>query len=73
VYWRGPGGGAGDHGAGAHGAGDHGAGDHGAAWSPALDETVARFGEVSAARDALTAASGGPGAVPPGCRVARLA
>ena len=48
-------------------------GPDGSAWSPALDETVARFPAVTEARDALTAASGGPGAVPPGCRVARLA
>ena len=59
LYWRGPGGSA--------------EGDRRGTWSPALDETVARFPAINEARDALTAASGGPGTVPPGCRLARLA
>src|SRR6202035_3746300 len=58
LYWCGPGGSA--------------TGDRGGTWSPALDETVARFAAITEAHDALTAASGGPGTVPPGCRLARL-
>ena len=59
LYWCGPGGSA--------------AGDRRGIWSPALDETVARFPTITGARDALTAAFGGDGTVPPGCRLARLA
>ncbi len=58
LYWCGPGGSA--------------TGDRQGTWSPALDETVARFPAITEAHDALTAASGGPGTVPPGCRLARL-
>ncbi|MGH3194587.1 MAG: hypothetical protein ACRDNT_01365 [Streptosporangiaceae bacterium] len=58
-YWRGPAGGA--------------AGNRQGAWSPALDETVARFPAITEARDELIAAFGGTGTVPPGCRLARLA
>jgi hypothetical protein len=43
------------------------------AWSPALDNDVARFPGPGQARDALITASGGAGAVPPGCRLVRLA
>jgi hypothetical protein len=43
------------------------------AWSPALDNDVARFPGPSQARDALITASGGAAAVPPGCRLVRLA
>jgi hypothetical protein len=42
-------------------------------WSPALDENVARFPGAGEARDALIAAFGGAEAVPPGCRLVRLA
>jgi len=42
-------------------------------WSPALDGDVARFGAAGQARDVLTAAFGGPAAVPAGCRLVRLA
>jgi hypothetical protein len=61
AYWRGPGRGA---------ARDPG---HTAAWSPALDTDVARFSGPGQARDALITAAGGAGAVPPGCRLSRLA
>ena len=61
AYWRGPGRGA---------TPDPG---HAAAWSPALDTDVARFPDPSQARDALISAAGGADAVPPGCRLARLA
>src|SRR5580692_8035450 len=47
--------------------------DHAAAWSPALDTDVARFPGPGQAREALITAAGGPGAVPPGCRLVRLA
>ncbi len=43
------------------------------AWSPALDNDVARFPGPGQARDALITAFGGAGAVPPGCRLVRLA
>jgi hypothetical protein len=42
-------------------------------WSPALDKHVARFPSADEARNALIAAFGSPGAVPPGCRLVRLA
>jgi len=61
AYWRGPGRRA------APGPG------HAAEWSPALDADVARFPGPGQARDALVTAAGGPGAVPPGCRLVRLA
>jgi hypothetical protein len=61
AYWRGPGRRA-----------TPGPG-HAAAWSPALDTHVARFPGPGQAREALITAAGGPGAVPPGCRLVRLA
>jgi hypothetical protein len=61
TYWRGPGRGA------------RPGPDRAGAWSPALDNNVARFPDPSQARDALVTAFGGVGAVPPGCRLARLA
>jgi hypothetical protein len=61
AYWRGPGRGA-----------TPGPGRVGA-WSPALDTDVARFPGPGQARDALINAAGGTGAVPPGCRLVRLA
>jgi hypothetical protein len=61
AYWRGPGRRA-----------TPGPG-HAAAWSPALDTDVARFPGPGQAREALITAAGGPGAVPPGCRLVRLA
>ncbi len=42
-------------------------------WSPALDDDVARFPAADEARDALITAFGRAGAVPPGCRLMRLA
>jgi hypothetical protein len=60
AYWRGPG-------RRARGRDDAGA------WSPALGNDVARFPGPGQARDALIIASGGAGAVPPGCRLVRLA
>ena len=42
-------------------------------WSPALDESVARFPDADQAHAALVAAFGDPGAVPPGCKLVRLA
>jgi hypothetical protein len=42
-------------------------------WSPDLDDDVARFPAADQARDALIAAFGGAAAVPPGCRLVRLA
>jgi len=42
-------------------------------WSPALDDDVARFPVADAARDALITAFGSADAVPPGCRLMRLA
>jgi hypothetical protein len=61
AYWHGPGrsGGPGRN--------------HAGTWSPALDESVARFPGTEEARAALAAAFGNPGAVPPGCRLAGLA
>jgi hypothetical protein len=47
--------------------------DRAGAWSPALDNDVARFPGPGQARDALITAFGGAGAVPPGCRLVRLA
>lgn len=61
AYWRGPGRGATP------------GPDRAGAWSPALDNDVARFSGPGQARDALITASGGVGAVPPGCRLVRLA
>ena len=60
AYWRGPGRAA---------AGRYRAG----AWSPALDEGVARFPGADQARDALITAFGGADEVPRGCRLVRLA
>ena len=60
AYWCGPG---------RRAPGRDGAG----AWSPALGNDVARFPGPGHARDALITASGGVGAVPPGCRLVRLA
>jgi hypothetical protein len=61
AYWRGPGRGATP------------GPDRAGAWSPALDADVARFSGPGQARDALITAAGGAGAVPPGCRLVRLA
>jgi hypothetical protein len=61
AYWRGPG-----------RAATRGR-DCAGTWSPALDDGVARFPGASQARDALITAFGGVGAVPPGCRLVRLA
>jgi hypothetical protein len=61
AYWRGPGRAA------APGQ------DPAGTWSPALDDNVARFPAAVEARDALITAFGGAGAVPPGCRLIRLA
>jgi len=61
AYWRGPG----------HGATS--GPDRAGAWSPALDTDIARFPGPGQARDALITAAGGAGAVPPGCRLVRLA
>jgi hypothetical protein len=61
TYWRGPG-----------PAPDQGRKRPGT-WSPALDENTARFPGAGQARDALITAHGGPGAVPAGCRLVRLA
>jgi hypothetical protein len=61
AYWRGPGRGATP------------GPDRPGAWSPALDTDVARFPGAAQARDALITAVGGAGAVPPGCRLVRLA
>ncbi len=61
AYWRGPGRGA------------RPGPDLPGAWSPALDTDVARFPGPGQARDALITAAGGAGAVPPGCRLVRLA
>ena len=47
--------------------------DRAEAWSPALDDDVARFPGPGQARDALITAAGRAGAVPPGCRLMRLA
>jgi hypothetical protein len=60
AYWRGPGRGAPGR-------------DRAGAWSPAPGTDVARFPGPGQARDALITASGGAGAVPPGCRLVRLA
>jgi hypothetical protein len=61
AYWRGPGR---DATPGPDRAGE---------WSPALGNDVARFPGPGQARDALITAVGGAGAVPPGCRLVRLA
>jgi hypothetical protein len=61
AYWRGPGRGATP------------GPDRAGTWSPALDTGVARFPGPGQARDALITAAGGAGAVPPGCRLVRLA
>jgi hypothetical protein len=61
AYWRGPGRGA------VPGS------DRTEAWSPALGNDVARFPGPGQARDALINAFGRASAVPPGCRLARLA
>lgn len=47
--------------------------DRAGTWSPVLDNDVARFPGPGQARDALITAFGGASAVPPGCRLARLA
>jgi hypothetical protein len=47
--------------------------DRAGAWSPALGNDVARFPGPGQARNALITAVGGAGAVPPGCRLVRLA
>ncbi len=47
--------------------------EHPGPWSQALDDEVARFPAGAEARDALIAAFGGDAAVPPGCRLVRLA
>jgi hypothetical protein len=60
AYWRGPGRAGPDQ-------------DRAGTWSPALDDDVARFSGADQARDTLITAFGGPSAVPPGCRLARLA
>ena len=61
AYWRGPGRGA-----------TPGPG-RAEAWSPVLDTDVARFPGPSQAHDALITAAGGADAIPPGCRLVRLA
>ena len=61
AYWRGPGRGATP------------GPDRAGAWSPAPGNDVARFPGPGQARDALITAFGGAGAVPPGCRLVRLA
>ena len=47
--------------------------DRAGTWSPALDDNVARFPGAGQARDTLITAFGGASAVPPGCRLVRLA
>jgi hypothetical protein len=61
AYWRGPG----------HGARSRP--DRTGTWSPALDNDVARFPGPGQARDALLNAFGRASAIPPGCRLIRLA
>jgi hypothetical protein len=60
AYWRGPGRAAPGH-------------DRAGTWSPALDDDVAQFPAADQARDAFIAAFGGASAVPPRCRLVRLA
>ena len=60
AYWRGPGRAAPGQ-------------DRAGTWSPALDDDVARFPGADQARDALITAFGRVGAVPPSCRLVRLA
>jgi hypothetical protein len=60
AYWRGPGRAA-------------PAQDRAGTWSPALGDDVARFPGADQARDALITAFGRASAVPPGCRLVRLA
>ena len=60
AYWRGPGRAVPGR-------------DRAGAWSPAPGHDVARFPGPGQARDALIIAFGGVGAVPPGCRLVRLA
>jgi len=60
AYWRGPGRAAPGR-------------DRAGTWSPALDDDVARFPGADQARDTLITAFGGASAVPPGCRLVRLA
>jgi hypothetical protein len=60
AYWRGPGRAAPGR-------------DRAGTWSPALDANVARFPGAGQARDTLITAFGGASAVPPGCRLVRLA
>jgi len=60
AYWRGPGRAAPGP-------------DRAGAWSPALGTGVARFPGPGQARDALITAFGEASAVPPGCRLVRLA
>ena len=47
--------------------------DRSGTWSSALGDEVARFPGADQARAALITAFGRPGAVPPGCRLLRLA
>jgi hypothetical protein len=61
TYWRGPGRGTGPR------------PDRAGAWSSALDNAVARFPGPGQAYDALLTAFGKASAVPPGCRLIRLA
>jgi hypothetical protein len=61
AYWRGPGRGA------------RSRQDRTGAWSAALDNDVARFPGPRQARDALLDAFGRASAIPPGCRLIRLA
>lgn len=60
AYWRGSGGAAPGQ-------------DRAGTWSPALDNDVARFPGAGQARDALITAFGEASAVPPDCRLVRLA
>jgi hypothetical protein len=60
AYWRGPGRTAPGQ-------------DRTGTWSPALDDDVARFPDADQARDILITTFGGASAVPPGCRLVRLA
>ena len=60
AYWRGPGRTARGQ-------------DRTGTWAPALDDDVARFPGAGQARDTLITAFGGASAVPPGCRLVRLA
>jgi hypothetical protein len=61
AYWRGP------------GRGPRSRPDRTGTWSSALDDNVARFPGPGQARDALLGAFGRLSAIPPGCRLIRLA